>query len=79
MSAAIAKRSSKRKLIEEFFAANLGTPFPSSALHQRFGPAFRSRVSEINCDPAAAVTISNAVSVKADGAEESMYWAEVRR
>jgi hypothetical protein len=79
VSTAIARRGTKRAAIEAFFASHIGQQFSSPMLHAQYGSAFRSRVSDINRDPAASVTISNAVSVKADGAEESVYSAEVRQ
>jgi hypothetical protein len=71
-------RLTKRQAIERFFAEHLGRKFSSAILHAHYGSSFRTRVSEINRDPAASVSISNAISANADGTEESMYWADLR-
>ncbi len=78
VAAAIAKRRTKRQAIEQFFAANLGHKFPSSDLHAKYGSAFRTRVSDINRDLAASVTIRNSITAQSDGFEISVYWAEAR-
>jgi hypothetical protein len=72
------KRTTKRQAIEDFFRAHPGQKFSSATLHAQFGSSFRSRVSDINRDPSASVTISNAVAVQESGTEASVYWSEVR-
>lgn len=75
-------RTSRRAAIEEFFRTHLRIEFRSAVLHQRFGSAFRTRVSEINRDPHASIRISNrpAVGRGVDGrpSEGSIYWGELR-
>ncbi len=73
------KRRGKRELIAEFFSANLGVSFGSPFLHGKFGSAVRTRISEINRDPAAGITVYNTVVRQPDGSEHSVYRAEVRQ
>jgi hypothetical protein len=74
-----AHRNSKRAKIEAFFLANLGRRFSSPSLHIEWGSSFRARVSEINLDPAAPITIKNQFFYDQEaGAEVSFYWAELR-
>lgn len=51
-------------------------------MYERFGSAFRTRVSEINCSPSSAVQILNNVSIGKDKSGEpcelSVYWSELR-
>jgi len=75
---AIVRRGSKRAAIEELFRNNIGRCYTSSFLHAEFGSAVRTRISEINRDPVASITIRNTVRVLEGGAEASVYWAEVR-
>jgi hypothetical protein len=79
-SAAIVRRrrGSKRVLIAKYFAANLEVPISSALLHAHFGSAVRTRISEINRDQDAAITIRNTTTPQADGSEHSTYTA-VRR
>jgi hypothetical protein len=72
-------RGRKRAEVEDFLAAHLGQKFSSYALHVRFGPGVRSRISEINSDPAAAITVHNETFFdESVGEEVSGYWAELR-
>ena len=70
-------RQSKRARIVNLFAQNLGKRYGSNNLHWMFGPAFRSRVSEINLDPDSKIRILNE-TVSRDDAEPSVYWGEAR-
>jgi hypothetical protein len=51
-------------------------------LHERFGPAFRTRVSELNRDPICTIRVLNETRAGRDDrsqpCERSMYWAELR-
>lgn len=73
----LAHRLTKRQQIESFFAENPGRRFSSADLHARFGSAFRTRASEINRSSESMVIIHNETTF-ADGAEQSVYWAEQR-
>jgi hypothetical protein len=68
--------------IEAFFLEHLGERFRTSVLHERFGPAFRTRVSELNRDPICTIRILNETSAGRDdrgqSCERSVYWAELR-
>lgn len=76
--AAVAEiRESKRTQIERFFCAHIGREFSSPELHERFGPSFRSRVSEINRDDGRVINILNRY-FKADNYEGSVYVAKRR-
>lgn len=75
-------RQSRRAAIEAFFLQHLGERSSTTTLHERFGSAFRTRVSEINRNRASAICILNKTNV-AKGAlgqpcEHSIYWAELR-
>jgi hypothetical protein len=59
------------------FAQNLGKRHGSRNLHGMFGSSFRSRVSDINLDPASPIRIFNETVSRDDG-ETSVYWAEAR-
>ena len=73
-----AHRSRKRVEVEEFFLAHIGEYFSSYWLHVRFGQGVRSRISDINNDPAATITIRNTTFVdKEAGQEVSGYVAEL--
>lgn len=72
------QRASRREQILSFFVQHLGQRFDTSELHARFGPAFRSRVSEITKDPASPITIRNETQRLPDR-EGSVYWEEPRR
>lgn len=78
MKAQITKRRTKREEILDYFAARVGERIASAVLHQRFGTSFRTRVSEINRDDAAPLTISNRTAREKDGSEFSVYWATPR-
>jgi hypothetical protein len=78
LRSAIELRISKEKQILRMFEANLGKKFSSAGLHVKFGPAFRTRVSDINKDRAASITIKNCTAPRAGGVEASVYWAERR-
>jgi len=75
-------RQSRRATIKAYFLEHIGERFSTSMLHERFGPAFRTRVSEINRDPASPIRILNATSAGKDAQEQpcerSEYWAELR-
>jgi hypothetical protein len=77
-SAVLEHRLSKKQQIETFFREHLGVRHSTLWLHETFGTAFRSRVSEINRDPDASITICNEAGFGRDG-EVSMYWAEKRQ
>ena len=71
--------SKKRAEVEDFFAAHLGKYFSSYWLHVRFGQGVRSRISDINNDPTATITINNELFFdKESGQEVSGYRAELR-
>jgi len=70
-------RQNRRCEILNYFAARLGQHISSAELHRLFGSAFRTRVSEINRDPGAALQISNETGTGVGG-EISLYWAEPR-
>lgn len=74
-------RQSRRAAIEAFFLEHLGQRFSTSSLHERFGPAFRTRVSEINRAPKSAIRILNVTGAGKDvlgqPCERSVYWAEL--
>jgi hypothetical protein len=67
-------RRSKREQIQEFFTDRIGQRISTSFLHGKFGTSARTRISEINRDLAAPITIRNKVS----GVNCSEYWAERR-
>lgn len=75
-------RQSRRALIETFFREHLGERFKTSLLHERFGPAFRTRVSELNRDLVCPIRILNDTRAERDETgqpcERSVYWAELR-
>jgi len=78
-SLAFTHREGKRGQIAEFFLAELGRPFPSPWLHNKFGTSFRARVSEINADPSEQIVIRNENHYDEElGCEVSVYWAELR-
>ena len=68
------KRLSKRQLIYNFFRPSLGTIFPSQEMHEAFGTAFRSRVSEINRGDY-DIMIFNETDPTTDA---SVYWAALK-
>lgn len=68
-------RRTRRLEVLEFFLSNLAVEFSSAFMHERFGTAVRTRISEINRDAKAAIVIRNKVMVE-DGREVSVYWAE---
>jgi hypothetical protein len=70
-------RQSKRHRILNLFAQHLGKRYDSRGLHGMFGSSFRSRVSEINLDPASPIRIRNKTLSRDDG-ETSVYWGEAR-
>lgn len=78
LSPAFTKRQTKRRLIEEHFLGNIGTRLSSAELHMTFGTSLRTRISEINRDSGAAITIHNDITVRSGGSEKSTYWAEPR-
>jgi hypothetical protein len=72
-------RARKRAEVEQFFMAHLGQKFSSYSLHVKYGPGLRSRISEINLDPAAEITINNQTFFDEEADQEvSGYWAELR-
>jgi hypothetical protein len=72
-------RSRKCAEVENFFSAKLGRRFPSCGLHVQFGTGVRSRISEINSDPASQITIHNETFYDSEaGQEVSGYRAELR-
>ncbi len=71
----LACRVTRRQQILEFFSVNLSVHFSSAAVHERFGTATRTRISEINRDPKAKIVIRNKVTVER-GREVSVYWGE---
>lgn len=75
----LAHRLSKKELIAGFFYANLGHRYDSAWLHLKFGTAVRTRISEINRDPKALITIRNEGVWDANRRQEtSDYWSELR-
>lgn len=72
-------RGRKRIEVEDFFSQHLGQRFSSHWLHWKFGSGIRARISEINNDPAAAITIRNECFFDQEAdAEVSGYVAELR-
>jgi len=71
-------RLTKCHTIDTFFACQLGRRFRGDFLHGNFGTSFRARVSDINSDPEAKITIYNKVHRGRRGEEYSEYWAELR-
>jgi hypothetical protein len=72
-------RERKRTKIEQFFTENLGQWFSTRFLHEHFGSSVRTRISEINRTPDAAITIRNEYCYEPEEAREvSTYWAETR-
>jgi hypothetical protein len=69
-------RESRRDQIVRFFCQHIGASFPTGELHGQFGPAFRSRCSELNRSETSPITIHNHVERLPDGTESSCYWAE---
>lgn len=72
------RRRSKREEIQEFFAKRIGSPVASAHIHQVFGSAARTRISELNRSSDCPIFIRNRVSILGDGTEASAYTAEVR-
>ena len=72
------RRESKKQQIEAFFGANLGKKFSSRWLHGQWGSALRTRISDINLDPAAKITIHNEVGWEDNVGETSLYWSALR-
>ena len=68
-------RMSKRERIERMFTNSIGQKFSSAFLHEEYGTAARSRISEINRDPASSIRIKNRVWLD-NGKECSEYWSE---
>lgn len=66
----------KSKIVDFFFEFTPGTVFSSRKLHDAFGSAFRSRVSEINRENKGNFVIKNETKVK-KGREVSYYWLEL--
>jgi hypothetical protein len=72
-------RSKKRREVEDFFEAHLNQNFSSYWLHTRFGPGVRSRISDINTDPGARISIKNELYFDREKDEEiSGYRAKLR-
>lgn len=69
------QRVAKKARILALFSESVGQEFSSAKLHEIFGTAFRSRVSEINRDPTALITIINRTYVHLEGQECSVYWS----
>lgn len=67
----------KREAIQAFFEENIEHEYSSREMHYVYGSSFRTRVSEINRDSSAPITIKNRVTFQ-DGVEQSVYWAERR-
>jgi hypothetical protein len=65
------KKTKKQEIIE-FFTLHSYEEFDSDCLHRMFGPAFRSRVSEINRDNKTSLVIRQQ---KGDTAK-SVYFAD---
>jgi len=59
-------RGSRRAQIKQFFLEHIGEHLGSVVLHERFGPAFRTRVSEINRHPASTIRILNKTTIAKD-------------
>ena len=72
-----AHRDTKRGQIERYFSQHLGELVSSRAIHMRYGSSARTRISEINRDPNAPITIKNEVCFT-EGREQSSYFS-VRR
>jgi hypothetical protein len=70
-------RISKKKRVYELFREHLYQKFSSYALHEQFGSAVRTRISEINRDPGLDIRIRNRVQVEGNK-EISWYWSERR-
>ena len=70
-------RQCKGALILAYFVANLYRPIPSPQLHAMFGSSFRSRLSELNRDPAVPIIVRNKIEIL-NGSEHSTYTAEPR-
>ncbi len=80
LSPVMRKRRKKKLAVEEFFSANLGIRFPTMELHQKFGTAVRTRISDVNRDPEAILTIHNKHWFdEIAQVEMSEYWAELRK
>jgi hypothetical protein len=72
-------RETKKAKIQAFFEMNLGERFSSQTLHVKFGSSVRTRISEINRDPASPVRIKNAFFYdRFLKAEISSYWSEAK-
>lgn len=72
-------RAKKKTQIEAYFENHLGERLASRDLHYKFGSSVRTRISEINRDPAAEIRIiNNHYFDAAEGAEISYYKAERR-
>jgi hypothetical protein len=73
----------KKHRVYQFFERHLGTRFSTTMLHNTFGTAVRTRISEINRDPGSEITIRNWSGVQCAGMtnerEVSEYWSELRR
>jgi hypothetical protein len=69
-------RESRRDQVLAFFRQHVGESFRTADLHAEFGSAFRSRVSDLNRDPACPIAIRNHVERLPNGTESSVYWAE---
>ena len=67
-------RETKRDKIVRFFSENLGKTYGTMFLHDLFGTAFRSRVSEIN-RWSYPIAIKNKTEI-VNGKETSVYWSE---
>jgi len=72
------RRTKREQIIHFFLDQPEGVRFGTVELHTRFGPSFRSRVSEINRDETAPITIINDTRHKR-GVEVSTYHAQRRR
>lgn len=68
-------QQNKAQQIENYFVDNPYVEFTTTDLHMRFGPSFRSRVSEINRNPKRKVTIKNRTTNRRVY-QSSVYWAE---
>jgi hypothetical protein len=72
-------RSRKRAGLEDFFAQHIGESINSYRIHAMFGSGCGARISEINLDPSAAITIENFLHFDPEAATEiSHYRAELR-
>lgn len=67
-------RKSMRQLIHTFFFCSVGRVYTSRILHDMFGSAFRTRVSEINRNRSSRIRIINSMETG-----NSRYWAERRK